>query len=195
MAVFTPVSLDEAQLFASGYGLGEVTAFTPIEHGVENTNYRLTADGRTFALTLFERRMRVEDLPFVLGLTAHLADHDYPAPRPLARADGIIVGRLNDRPAALISWLSGDWLRSPTLAELSAAGACLGVLHTACDDYQPEQPNRFGPAAWRELAAACEEKVRAPYEALTEALSAAITTLADRWPGDQIGRASCRERV
>jgi len=122
--------------------------------------------------------------PFVLGLTAHLAGHGYPAPQPLARADGITVGRLNDRPAALIGWLPGDWLRAPSSAEFSAAGECLAALHLASADYSSHQPNRFGPSAWRELASACAAAVRAPYAPLTEALNAAITTLTDHWPPD-----------
>ncbi len=46
MAVFTPVSLDEARAFLAGYDLGEVVELTAIAEGVENTNYRLeTQDG------------------------------------------------------------------------------------------------------------------------------------------------------
>lgn len=184
MAVFTPVSLEEARRFARDYALGEVEALDPVAHGVENTNYRAHVDGRDYALTLFERRVREEDLPFVFALTAHLADKGYPAPRPQAHPEGGVVGRLNDRPAAWIAWLPGDWPRAPSPAQLDAGGAALADLHEASDDFAfaPATPNRYGPAAWRDLADAC--RARAPDDPLGAELAAAVTAISARWPRD-----------
>ena len=73
MAVFTPVSEGAAAAFLEEYDIGELESLEPIAEGVENTNYKLRAGARGFVLTLFEKRTRAEDLPQILGLTAHLA--------------------------------------------------------------------------------------------------------------------------
>ncbi|HAF80540.1 MAG TPA: homoserine kinase, partial [Brevundimonas sp.] len=133
MAVFTPVSLDEARRFLAGYDLGEVVELTAIAEGVENTNYRLeTQDGASrmrFVLTLFEARTDEASLPFCLGLTAHLAGRGFPCPTPIEDRSGGWLGRLNGRAAAVIEWKTGAWLRRPSEADQAAAGAVLARLH------------------------------------------------------------------
>ena len=102
MAVFTPVTDEQARDFVRGYGLGEVTGLHAIAEGVENTNYRLeTTEGR-FVLTLFEARTDEASLPFCLGLTAHLAGRGFPCPTPIEDRSGGWLGRLNGRAAAVI---------------------------------------------------------------------------------------------
>jgi len=152
VAVFTSVSDDQARAFLRDYELGELIALHPIAEGVENTNYRLETAGARHVLTLFEARTDEGSLPFCLGLTEHLAAQGYPAPRPVRRRDGAWVATLNGRPAAVIEWLQGAWLRDPAPADLKAAGAMLARLHLAAADFQVRRENPVGPEAWRRLA-------------------------------------------
>ncbi|WP_339930020.1 homoserine kinase [uncultured Brevundimonas sp.] len=155
MAVFTPVSQVEAGDFLGSYDLGRLQALTPIIEGVENTNYRLETTAGRFVLTLFEHRTRADALPFCLGLTEHLADRGYPAPRPMADRAGHWISRLNGRPASIIEWREGDWLRTPDLDDQRTAGRTLAQLHLAALDFDGQRTNPVGPAAWRELADRC----------------------------------------
>ena len=100
MAVFTPVTPDQARAFIADYGLGALSEIAPIAEGVENTNYRIETAGGRHVLTLFERRTDEAGLPFCLGLTEHLAEAGFPAPRPVRNGSGQWIGRLNERPAA-----------------------------------------------------------------------------------------------
>ena len=128
MAVFTPVSIQQAEAFLAGYDLGEVVELTAIAEGVENTNYRLDTTQRRFVLTLFEGRTDEASLPFCLGLTAHLAGRGFACPTPIENRAGGWLGRLNGRAAAVIEWKTGAWLRSPSAADQAAAGAVLARL-------------------------------------------------------------------
>jgi homoserine kinase type II len=83
MAVFTPVSPEDAREFLEGYDAGELLDLAPIAEGVENTNYRLRTTTGGWVLTLFEQRVREADLPFYLGLMEHLAGRGFPTPPPL----------------------------------------------------------------------------------------------------------------
>ena len=155
MAVFTPVSEAEARTYLQAYDLGELRSLTPIAEGVENTNYRLETTAGRFVLTLFEYRTRADALPFCLGLTAHLAGRGYPAPRPMPDRERAWTGYLNGRPAAIIEWREGDWLRTPDLDDQRTAGRALARLHLAAADYVGLRSNPVGPAVWRDLADRC----------------------------------------
>ncbi len=179
MAVFTPVTLDQARTWLSGYELGQAVELAPITEGVENTNYRLETDRGRFVLTLFEGRTDEASLPFCLGLTAHLADRGFPAPRPVADRAGGWLGRLNGRAAAVIEWKTGAWLRQPSPADQAAAGAVLARLHQAAEGYAGRRANPVGPAAWRRLAERCAGAAKGEDRLLLDRVEAALARLGD----------------
>lgn len=184
MAVFTPVSDDEATRFLTGYSVGGFRSLHAIAEGVENTNYRLeTASGR-FVLTLFEGRTDAASLPFCLGLTDHLADRGFPAPRPVRDRAGDWLGRLNEKPAALIEWRPGAWLRAPTDAEQGLAGATLARLHLAATDYGGRLSNPVGPPAWRALADRCAEAATGEDRAILNTVEATLAQIGDPFTDD-----------
>lgn len=152
MAVFTPVSEDEAEPFIRRYGLGALHALAPIAEGVENTNYRLDTHQGAFVLTLFEGRTEEAALPFCLGLTGRAADRGLPTARALPDETGQVVGRLNGRPAAILEWLPGAWKRAPSLSDQAAAGAMLARLHLAAAGFPLERADPVGRPARAALA-------------------------------------------
>lgn len=166
MAVFTTVREAEAEPFISRFGLGNLQALTPIAEGVENTNYRIDTDRGRFVLTLFEGRTDEAALPFCLGLTTHAADAGLPCARPLGDPAGNTIGRLNDRPAAILEWLPGAWKPAPSLADQAAAGALLARLHLAGADFALIRPNPVGPGARRALFDRCQSRASAADQAL-----------------------------
>ena len=190
MAVFTPVTPDQARPFIRDYGLGDVIALEPIAEGVENTNYRLeTARGR-HVLTLFERRTDEAGLPFCLGLTDHLATAGFPAPRPVRNGSGQWVGRLNDRPAAVIEWLDGAWLKTPGPDQVTAAGRLLADLHLKAADFPVARANPVGPLQWRVLAERCDHRAAGDSRRMLDSLVAELdrleSTLPEGLPGGPI---------
>ncbi len=184
MAVFTPVSDDQARAFLADYDLGDLVALHPIAEGVENTNYRLETVGARHVLTLFEARTDAGSLPFCLGLADHLAARGYPAPRPLRRRDGGWIGTLNGRPAAVIEWLEGVWLRAPTSADLTAAGAMLARLHLAAADFPLSRDNPVGPEAWRALADRSATAATGEDRAILNEVQALLSELDDPFAED-----------
>lgn len=184
MAVFTPVSDDQARVFLRGYDLGDFVSRHPIVEGVENTNYRLETTQGRFVLTLFEGRTDAASLPFCLGLTDHLADRAFPAPRPLRDRSGAWLARLNDRPAAVIEWKPGAWLRDPTEEEKGQAGAALARLHLAARAFAGQRTNPVGPVAWRALADHCATAATGEDRAILDGVEAGLAQLGDPWADD-----------
>ena len=84
MAVYTEI--DEAQLGAllQRYKLGCALSVKGIAEGVENSNYLLGTETGQYILTLYERRVKRDDLPYFLGLMDHLAAKGLACPTPIA---------------------------------------------------------------------------------------------------------------
>ena len=62
MAVYTEVSDDDLERFVSEYDIGKVTSFKGIAEGVENSNYLLQTESGTHILTVYEKRVRREEM-------------------------------------------------------------------------------------------------------------------------------------
>ena len=149
MAVFTPVTEEQAALLMSQLGLGELTELRGIEGGIENTNYFATTDLGDYVLTLFER-LNHEQLPFYLYLMKHLAEKGIPVPNPAANSDGDILHTLCDKPAAVVNRLLGKSQLTPDAVHCAAVGAMLARMHLAGEDYNRSQPNLRGLAWWND---------------------------------------------
>ena len=149
MAVFTPVTEEQAALLMSQLGLGELTDLRGIEGGIENTNYFATTDLGEYVLTLFER-LNHEQLPFYLFLMKHLAEKGIPVPNPAANQDGDILHTLSDKPAAVVNRLLGKSQLAPDAAHCAEVGAMLARMHLAGEDYNRSQPNLRGLAWWND---------------------------------------------
>ena len=149
MAVFTPVTQEQAALLMSQLGLGELTDLRGIEGGIENTNYFATTDLGEYVLTLFER-LNHEQLPFYLFLMKHLAEKGIPVPNPAANQDGDILHTLCDKPAAVVNRLMGKSQLAPDAVHCAEVGAMLARMHLAGEDYNRSQPNLRGLAWWND---------------------------------------------
>ena len=149
MAVFTPVTEEQAALLMSQLGLGELTELRGIEGGIENTNYFATTDLGEYVLTLFER-LNHEQLPFYLYLMKHLAEKGIPVPNPAANSDGDILHTLCDKPAAVVNRLLGKSQLAPNAGHCAAVGAMMAHMHLAGEDYNRSQPNLRGLAWWND---------------------------------------------
>ena len=149
MAVFTPVTEEQAALLMSQLGLGELTVLKGIEGGIENTNYFASTDLGEYVLTLFER-LNHEQLPFYLFLMKHLAEKGIPVPNPAANRDGDILHTLNEKPTAVVNRLSGQSQLAPEAVHCAAVGTMLARMHLAGEDYNRSQPNLRGLAWWND---------------------------------------------
>lgn len=171
MAVFTPVSTEEASNLVTRLSLGTLSDLRGIASGIENTNYFLTAerDGtRTeFVLTLFER-LGFDQLPFYLHLMKHLAEHGVPVPNPRPDANGEILHTVCAKPAAVVDKLRGGHELAPSVGHCEQVGAMLARMHLAGRDYARHQPNLRGLAWWAETIPVIAPYVDAEQRALLE---------------------------
>jgi len=150
MAVFTEVSLAQAQDLMDRLALGRVQELRGIGAGIENTNYFVTTERGEYVLTLFER-LSFEQLPFYLRLMKHLARRGVPVPDPQPDATGEILHQVAGKPAAVVQKLRGRHQLAPDVFHCEQLGAQLARMHLAGQDFELNQPHLRGLIWWAEV--------------------------------------------
>lgn len=182
MAVYTQVPAEALAAFLARFDVGELVSAKGIAEGVENSNYLVDTSGGRFILTLYEKRVSAEDLPFFRALTDHLAERGNPVPRMIADRDGVWLHRLEERPACLIEFLPGVSVTRPTPARACAAGAALARMHASLGDFTLERPNSLGREAWAPLLELCGDRLDQIAPGLYGEVATALGMVLERWP-------------
>jgi len=184
MAVYTEVDDADLVRFVAEYDIGDVLSCKGIAEGVENSNFLLTASTGSYILTLYEKRVRPDDLPFFLNLMDHLAVRGVPSPRPVAARDGNRLRRLSGRPAAIVSFLAGMWVRKPLPEHCTQVGQALAELHQAGADFEMVRKNDLSIGDWRPLLARSAARADDVRPGLLDELNREIESLEAVWPSD-----------
>ena len=184
MAVYTQVTETGLGEFMGAYDLGPVVAFEGIVEGVENTNYALQTESGRYVLTLYEKRVAADDLPFFLGLMEHLAGRGIACPVPVHGRDGQSLRSLCGQPAAITSFLEGRQVERISTPHCRRVGAALAALHQSGASYPLRRANSLSVAGWRKLLAASAARAHEIAPNLVETVTAEIAALESAWPGD-----------
>ena len=190
MAVYTHVSAETLAAFLTRFDVGALVSFKGIAEGVENSNYLVDTDRGRFILTLYEKRVAADDLPFFLALLDHLAAKGLPVPPAVADRDGRTIHQLAGRPACLIRFLPGVSVTIPTGKQARATGRALADLHAAVADFTPTRVNSMGAATWQPLFERCGRSLDDIAPGLHDDLGLAIADVARTWPGDDLPRSA-----
>lgn len=186
MAVYTEVSDDALAEFVAQYQIGQVISCKGIAEGVENSNYLLRTDGAdgTYILTLYEKRVSSGDLPFFLGLMEHLAVRGISCPTPIHGRDGRALRQLSGRPAAIVTYLDGMWVKKPQPDHCRQLGRAMAELHLAGGDFPLSRRNALTVGDWRPLFDKCAAQADTVSAGLATEIGHELDALEAVWPTD-----------
>jgi homoserine kinase type II len=182
MAVYTDIQAEELQGFLAGYEIGSLLSYKGIAEGVENSNFLLHTSRGHFILTLYEKRVNAADLPFFIGLMEHLAARGLTCPQPVKNRSGAALGTLSGRPAAIVTFLEGMWLRRPGVSHCGALGEALAKLHLAGADFAMQRKNALSVDGWRPLCQATASRADTVQQGLADMIAEELDLLEQRWP-------------
>ena len=182
MAVYTDISDSELKSFLSAYDIGSLVSVIGIAEGVENSNFLLITDRDRYILTIYEKRVRRQDLPFFLGLMRHLSGRGLACPSPIAARDGVALRQLAGKPAAIVSFLNGVWPRRVWPEHCQALGRALAALHIVGRDYDRRRVNDLSVASFRLLFVKSRARANEVMDGLAAELDTEISTLERDWP-------------
>lgn len=186
MAVYTEVSDAALAEFLSAYAIGSLLSFKGIAEGVENSNFFLHTTEGAYILTLYEKRVREQDLPFFIGLMEHLSARGL-CPQPVRDRAGQALGQLCGRPAAIVSFLEGVSVKAPGAEHCRELGRALAELHAAGRDFPMVRENNLSVSAWRPLFAQAEAQADSVEPGLAARTRSDLAVLEAHWPRDLPG--------
>lgn len=182
MAVYTDVTAEDLGRFLSSYDVGELLAYKGIAEGVENSNFLVHTATGNFILTLYEKRVAEGDLPFFLGLMEHLAGRGITCPQPVKNRQGGVLGKIAGRPAAIVTFLDGLWIRRPHPGHCAAVGEALAQLHLAGADFKLKRANALSIESWRPLYEHAKPRGDSVRPGLCAEIAKELDALEKAWP-------------
>lgn len=182
MAVYTEVTDEELNDFIGKYDVGRLLSFKGIAEGVENSNFLVHTDKASFILTLYEKRVNPEDLPFFLNLMQHLASKGLSCPTPVPSRTGDLLGTLSGRPAAMVTFLEGMWVKRPRVHHCAGLGRAMAELHVDGQDYDGFRKNALDVSGWRPVFDQCGPRSDTVHPGLGAEIEAELTHLERTWP-------------
>ncbi|HEY2749756.1 homoserine kinase [Phenylobacterium sp.] len=182
MAVYTDITDEELAALLADFDLGQPLSLKGVAEGVENSNFLLETEAGRYFLTVYERRVRPDDLPFFLELLRWIAGRGFPSATPIPDRQGNLLKTVRGKPCAIVSFLSGLSVRRPSAAHCREAGAGLAQLHLAAEGFPRTRPNDLGQAAWAPLFASLASAADALKPGLAKTISSDLELLAFRWP-------------
>ena len=182
MAVYTDVPTEALAAFLAGYDLGELKSYKGIAEGVENSNFLVHAGAGYYILTLYEKRVAAGDVPFFLALMEHLHSRGITCPQPVKTKKGETLGTLCGRPAAIVTFLDGMWMRRPDASHCAAVGEALARMHLAGADFAGQRRNALSVDGWRPLFEQAAERADGVQQGLRAAIDDELAQLENAWP-------------
>lgn len=182
MAVYTDIKKNELVQYLKQYELGKLESYEGIESGVENSNYRVKTDKGKFILTLYEKRVKENDLPFFVELMDHLASKNFVCPQPQKMKNGERLGRLANRASLIVSHLDGSSITQPTAEQCAKVGEVLAQLHLKSADFNGKRINALNPQGWGELVNATRDNADTIEKGLGELITTQYDSLKQKWP-------------
>jgi len=115
-----------------------------IAEGVSNSNWLIETTQGRFILTMYERRIELDDLPYFLGLLDHLSQEGCPVPRTIHDRDGAAFRMVGGKAVALIEFLPGVSPTKPEPDQAYAVGKVLAQIHRASAGFGMNRANTMG---------------------------------------------------
>ncbi|MEM9084466.1 MAG: homoserine kinase [Pseudomonadota bacterium] len=160
MAVYTHLGAEDLANLIAHYDVGDLRSAKGIAEGISNSNWLIETSGpdeqgARFILTMYERRIELEDLPYFLGLLDHLSAKGCPVPRTIHDSDGAAFRMECGKAVALIEFLPGVSPTQPTPDQARSVGEVLAQIHLASADFVPTRANTMDFASNAKVLEAC----------------------------------------
>ena len=107
MAVYTKISEKDISYINKKFNIEKILEFKGIKQGIENTNYLVETDKGKFILTIYEKRVNNNDLPFFSKLMLELSNKNFICPKPILNKNNKYISDLDSKKFMLVSYLEG----------------------------------------------------------------------------------------
>ena len=184
MAVFTKLSENDFESILKNYAIGKFAGAEGIAEGVENTNYKLQTSSGNYIFTVYEKRVKAEDLPFFMNLQKKLNEAGFPCPMPLKNNSGEIISKFGDKNFTIVTFLKGKWPKTIGNNEVEQAGRSLAEFHKTSLNFSRNElyrPNAMSKNFWVETYSKVKTQAEEHFRDLKSAAEKGFKKV-ESWP-------------
>ena len=182
MAVFTKISKEEVEFFLKNYSIGNLISFEGIVKGTENTNYNIITTKDKYILTILEKRVQPEDLPFFMNLQKELAANGFDCPLPIKNKENSIINKLKDKNAVIISFLKGENLSKVSPEHCEELGKKIAEFTNITKTLNLSRSNSLGYEGWVSIYDNFKTVKDNSYQEYFQILEKELIFLKNNWP-------------
>ena len=151
MAVYTKLNKSEIEEIISLYKLKNLETFAPIEEGIENTNYVIIVNKKKYILTIFEKRVKEQDLPFFCELISLLNKSGFKCPLPLLNLENSPISTFKKKKLTILTIISGKSKENLSNENCEDIGKEAAKLHLITSNFKIHRKNALSIESWRNM--------------------------------------------
>jgi len=182
MAVYTKLNKFEIEEIISFYDLDNLNSFDPIEEGIENTNYVINVDNKKYILTIFEKRVKEQDLPFFCDLILSLNKSGFKCPRPLLNKDNTPISSFRNKKLTILTFIEGKSKENLTTSDCRLIGVETGILHNLTSKFKIKRENALSINNWRKMFENVKDNCVKIHKDLPSLINDNLRDIEKNWP-------------
>ncbi len=182
MAVYTKLNQNKIEEILSKYRLGKLDSFKGIEEGIENTNYFLSINKNKFILTIYEKRVKSEDLPFFSDLMTSLNKANFKCPAPILNNNNQTITDFNGKKLMIVSFLEGKAKQNLTPVNCKSIGFEIAKMHQLTKNLKLNRQNDLSVNSWRKLFDKVRDKCTEIHKDLPKLIEENLNDVEKNWP-------------
>ena len=182
MAVYTKLDKRDIEEILSNYSIGKLKSFKGIQEGIENTNYYLLVEEKKYILTIYEKRVNPEDLPFFSELMSGLNNKKYKCPVPIINNKNTTISDYKGKKLMIVSFLEGKAKQVLTPNDCKQVGIEVARMHEITKDFRIKRNNNLSITSWRNLFNSIKNQCAKINEDLPNLIEANLIDVEKNWP-------------
>ena len=184
MAVYTKFNRNKIEEILSNYNLGKLNQFKGIEEGIENTNYFLSVEKKKFILTVYEKRVRSEDLPFFSNLMSSLNKSNFKCPAPIINKQNKTITDFEGKKLMIVSFLEGKAKQNLSPLNCKSVGIEVAKMHKITSNFKFKRDNDLSVKSWRTLFNSVKDKCSKIHKDLPKLIEENLSDVEKNWPAN-----------
>ena len=184
MAVYTKLNQSKIEEVLSNYNIGKLDSFKGIEEGIENTNYFLSVNKKKFILTIYEKRVKSEDLPFFSNLMSSLNKANFKCPSPVINNNNSTITNFDNKKLMIVSFLEGQAKSNLSPDNCKAIGIETAKMHELTKNMKIKRQNDLSVNSWRDLFETVKDQCSKLHKDLPKLIEESLNSVEKKWPKD-----------
>ena len=184
MAVYTKLNQNKIEEILSNYNLGKLDSFKGITEGIENTNYFLLVNKKKLILTVYEKRVKTEDLPFFSNLMSSLNKANFKCPAPVSNKNNSTITNFEGKKLMIVSFLEGKAKSNLSPANCKAIGIETAKMHKITKNFKIKRKNDLSVNSWRNLFDSVKDQCSKLHKDLPKLIAENLINVEKNWPKD-----------